>query len=205
MLLARRRSLTTDAITTLSSRITTHILTTTEWQSATSIAAFVGVRREPDTTALLSAALREGKSLWLPRVLDGRGGHSELAAITDLSQLAPAGFGLREPIRSPDQPILPTVTHTAPLDLLLIPGLAFDTAGARLGFGVGHYDRLLHPLLDPPADPSHTPTLIGVCFASFLHHSPSTIPTQPHDVPMHAVATDEGITWCRPRSPRPPR
>jgi 5-formyltetrahydrofolate cyclo-ligase len=71
------------------------------------------------------------------------------------------------------------------LDLVLVPGLAFDEKGARLGRGGGFYDRLL-------ASKSATTLAMGVAFAFQLE---SKLPLEPHDVAMDAVLTDAGVRF----------
>jgi len=157
----------------------------TPWRTARSIAAFVGVRHEPDTRALLQAALDEGKALWLPRVLDGdRLGFRRVHA---LAELVPGTFGLFEPPLVADDP--PCELAATGVDLVLVPGLAFGSDGARIGFGRGYYDRALAPLAGRAA-----PVRMGVCFAAFL--DATEIPMDALDVPVHAVATEHGVVVC---------
>lgn len=177
---ALRDALSSEAVDAMSAAITAHVLADPAWTSARAIAGFVGVRNEPDTRALLEHALATGKALWLPRVL----GPTELAFVRvhALESLVPGGFGLLEP---------PASEHTHALtdrdvDLVLVPGLAFASNGARLGFGRGYYDRALASFV--ATDP---PLRLGLCFSSFLDTSP--IPTDANDVPMHALATEHGI------------
>jgi 5-formyltetrahydrofolate cyclo-ligase len=190
---ARRAALDPSAITAASQALTTALLAHPVWRAARSVAAFVGVRNEPDTRPLLDAALAEGRTLWLPRVLHGSAGLSVLVPVTDLATLAPAPFGLLEPPLDPDELALPSVTPASPIDLVLVPGLAFSRAGARLGFGAGHYDRLLAPVVHSP-----TPVRMGLCFSTFLDPLEGPIPTAAHDVPMHFIATESGVLGCTP-------
>ncbi len=177
-----------------SGALTTAVLAHPVWRAARAIAAFVGVRGEPDTRPLLEATLEAGRRLWLPRVIDPRG-RSALHQVTDLgSQLTPGTFGLLEPTPRADDHRLTTITPSSPIDLVLVPGLAFSSRGARIGFGRGHYDRLLAPLA------GHSrPVLMGVCFHAFVDPCEGPIPTEPHDIPMHFVATDRGVHDCRER------
>lgn len=161
------------------------------WQEARGVAAFVGVRGEPDTWPLLEAALAEGRTLWLPRVVRGAAGVSVLVQVTDLGVLGPAGFGLVEPRALEGEVALAALTAEAPIDLVLVPGLGFSRAGARLGFGAGHYDRLLAPVAR-----AGTPVRMGVCLAAFLDPVEGPLPLEAHDVPMHWVATEAGAHRC---------
>jgi len=97
------------------------------------------------------------------------------------SDLEPAAFGLREP--RPDAPeVLPGA-----LKLIIIPGLAFDRAGCRLGWGGGYYDdALLH----------HPDALrIGVAYQKQII---DRVPTEAWDVPVDRIITEEGVIQCRP-------
>jgi 5-formyltetrahydrofolate cyclo-ligase len=190
---ARRAALDPKAVATASRALVSAVLAHPAWQTARSIAAFVGVRSEPDTRPLLEAALAEGRTLLLPRVLDGAAGLSVLVAVTDLATLAPAPFGLLEPPPRSDELALRSITPTSPLDLVLVPGLAFASSGARLGFGAGHYDRLLAPAAHAPR-----PLRMGLCFASFLDPAEGPIPTDAHDVAMHWITTEHGTLRCTP-------
>lgn len=190
---ARRAAQDPAALGAASEALVAAVLAHPAWRAARSVAAFVGVRGEPDTRPLLAAALREGRTLWLPRVLHGADGLSVLVVVTDLATLAPAPFGLLEPPPRPDEVALPSITPASPIDLVLVPGLAFSSAGARLGFGAGHYDRLLAPVAHAP-----TPIRMGLGFSAFVDPPEGPIPTAAHDVSMHLVATEAGVLRCTP-------
>lgn len=181
-LIERRRALDPEAIASASRSLTAHVLATDEWRDATCIAAFVGVRAEPDTTALIDAAWQAGKALWLPRV---QGDAITFVHTRSRDRWITAGFGLREP--GPDEGDTRSLADLAP-HLVLVPGLAFSRSGARIGFGKAYYDRALAPVR-ARADVFR----MGVCFAAFLDPTEGPIPTAPHDVPMHAVATEHAI------------
>jgi 5-formyltetrahydrofolate cyclo-ligase len=188
---ARRAALDPTAVAASSSALVAAVLAHPAWRTARSVAAFVGVRGEPDTRPLLEAALSEGRRLWLPRVIQGAAGISVLVEVTDLAVLAPAGFGLLEPAPRAHEVTLKSVTEAGPLDLVLVPGLAFGTNGVRLGFGAGHYDRLLAGVAQ-----ADVPVRMGVCFAAFVEPAGGALPVEPHDVPMHWLATERGVQRC---------
>lgn len=166
-----------------SAELCAHVLADPRWRAATSVAAFVGVKGEPDTRPLLIAALAAGKQLWLPRMAGPRRQQIEFVAVADLVALAPAPFGLLEPREGPGLPLAET-----DVDLVLMPGLAFTRTGVRLGYGKAHYDGAMAPLRTSPR-----PVRIGVCFADELVES---VPEEPHDVGVHAVATESGLIDC---------
>jgi len=86
-------------------------------------------------------------------------------------------FGLMEPVHA--QHFLP------PVQLLLVPGLAFDAQGYRLGYGKGFYDALLERL-------SEDVITLGVGFE--LQRTPH-LPVSPQDMPVQGLMTEEGLTW----------
>lgn len=190
---ARRGRQDPTAMAPASGALTAAILAHWAWRTAGSVAAFVGVRGEPDTRPLLEAALADGRTLWLPRVLHGTAGLSVLVQVNDLADLVPAPFGLLEPRPRPDEVTLPAFGPAGPIELVLVPGLSFSTAGTRLGFGAGHYDRLLAPAAHAPA-----PIRMGLCFAAFFDPPEGPLPSEAHDVPMHWVATEHGVQRCTP-------
>lgn len=193
----RRQTIAPEELATRSASLVAAIADDARWQDAVSVAAFVGVGGEPDTMPLLRAALQAGKALWLPRVLDARGGQTELVRVRDLDTLVEGGFGLREP--SPDDgPREPRLVPSMELDVVLVPGLAFGRDGVRLGHGPGHYDRLLAPVRD-----LDRPWRVGVCLRECLDPIPEALPAEDHDVPMHLVATEEGIFECSARTEVP--
>lgn len=182
---ARRAALSVDAVARDGAALCAHVLASDAWASAAVVSAFVGVRGEPPTDALLEAAWAQGKTLVLPRV---RGDDLEFVHVRGRDGLAPARFGLVEP-RDPDA--RPLVAF-AP-SLVLVPGLAFGGRGERIGFGRGYYDRALAPLAR-----RDDVRRVGICFASFLDPVEGPIPMATHDVPMHAVVTERGWTDVAP-------
>jgi 5-formyltetrahydrofolate cyclo-ligase len=176
---ARRAELPADAIADAGARLVAHVLGSDDWRRASAVAAFVGVRGEPPTAALLEAAWRQGKTLLLPRV---RGDDLELVAVRGSDELGPGGFGLVEPRGQDAWPL----AAFAP-SLVLVPGLGFGRRGERIGFGRGFYDRALAPLRDRT-----DVRRVGVAFAAFVDPQEGPIPMAPHDVPMHAIVTERG-------------
>ncbi len=112
-----------------------HIAALQEYGRAETVLAFAGTAREVDTGPLLAMILADGKNLALPRCIGP--GRMEARSVTDPALLRPGAYGIREPAED-----LPAVSP-AEIGLILVPCLACDRAGRRLGHGGGYYDRYL--------------------------------------------------------------
>ncbi|MEN9559241.1 MAG: hypothetical protein RLZZ502_452 [Pseudomonadota bacterium] len=137
---------------------------------------YAALEEEVNLDALIAPLTRQGKRVLVPRF--GRvPGLMTLWQVRQPSALIDSKktFGVRQPDVSLTQPAEPK-----DVDLVLVPGLAFDPKGRRLGFGGGYYDRLL------PKCAPHCQRL-GIAFAAQLCEE---LPSEAHDVPMHAVLTE---------------
>jgi 5-formyltetrahydrofolate cyclo-ligase len=128
---------------------------------------------EWDTLALVRFALAAGKIVAVPRV-DKASRMLALHAIADPDRDVGAGsLGIPEPL-----PTCPAVSRDA-IDFVLVPGVAFDRQGRRLGYGGGYYDRLL-PLLAPAAA-----KVVGAFDLQLVDR----VPAAPHDIAVDAIVT----------------
>jgi 5-formyltetrahydrofolate cyclo-ligase len=130
---------------------------------------------EADPALLLERLVELGCHIAYPRVA-GKGLALEFHRVPDGAVMAPGAFGIREPLDS-----WPRATPAA----LLVPLLAFDASGHRLGYGGGFYDRTL-ARLNVPA--------IGIAYAG---QEVAALPHQPHDAVLDAVLTERGLTKFR--------
>jgi 5-formyltetrahydrofolate cyclo-ligase len=150
------------------------------YQHARVVLGYMAFDHEVLTDGLMQQAMASGKQLVLPMVLGDRQGLA-LYAIADLERdVAPGYRGILEP-----QPPRTRAVTPDTLELALIPGVAFDLRGGRLGFGVGFYDRLLSEL------PRDIPT-VGLAFDFQVI---PRLPLQPHDMLLDAIATETRIIW----------
>ena len=131
---AMRKNLDLHAI---GAAMTQQLFALPAWRQAGTVFCFVSMRDEPDTTAILQQALVSGMRLCVPRCLPGNDGRMELVEITSLNDLQPGRYGIREPCGGR------TIAALELGALALIPCLAVDKQGVRLGRGAGYYDRFL--------------------------------------------------------------
>ncbi|PZF83930.1 5-formyltetrahydrofolate cyclo-ligase [Jiangella anatolica] len=186
-ILARRAELDATALASAAGRLRDVVRGLPEVAAASTVAAYVAVGREPGTGPLVEALSDDGVDVLLPVLLPG--GDLDWARYTGPQHLVPAARGLLEP----DGDRLGPAAVTA-ATVLLVPGLAVDRHGHRLGRGGGSYDRVLARMLavSPPA------------FACVLLHDGEVldmpVPREPHDVPVDAAATPSGAHLLRPAS-----
>lgn len=142
--------------------------------AARTVLLTLAYRSEWDTRPLVDAALAAGKTIAVPRV-NAVARMLELFAVSDPERDVAAGFkGIPEPL-----PHCPSVALSA-VDWVLVPGVAFDASGRRLGYGGGYYDRLL-PLL-----PSGIARVAGAFDLQFVDR----VPSAPHDAAVDALITE---------------
>lgn len=158
-----------------------------ELADAGTVAAYVSVGREPGTRALLDSLHARGVRVLLPVLLADN--DLDWAAYEGGQALAPAGRGLLEPTG----PRL-GVDAVREADAVLLPGLAVDGRGMRLGRGGGSYDRVLarleHVRLEPRGTRAETARLVVLLYANEVV---AEVPVEPHDHPVHAVVTPAGV------------
>lgn len=183
-LLAARAGLSTDSLARTAESLARRGLELAELADASTVAAYVSVGREPGTRALLDALHARGVRVLLPVLLPDN--DLDWAAYEGPEALAKAGRGLLEPV---GPRLGPEAVCAA--DAVLLPGLAVDGRGMRLGRGGGSYDRVLARLTCAGADPA----LVVLLYADEVV---ARVPEEPHDHPVHAVVTPEGVTRFRP-------
>ncbi len=183
----RRQSLPPETVREDSARILERLLSVDRIREARCAMLYLPARNEVDTWPLLEHYWLCGAEVLLPRCCEGRPGVMEAFAVTSRLQIGPGCFGLQEPLPGLARP----VPEPRP-DVILVPALAFDRRGYRLGFGGGYYDRFLPTLPD-------SPLLVGPAYGFQLLEA---VPVEPWDCPVHLVVTPEE-TLHIPEEPRP--
>ncbi|MET8969952.1 5-formyltetrahydrofolate cyclo-ligase [Streptomyces hydrogenans] len=179
-LLDARAALPPEALARTAEALAGHGLALPELAGAATVAAYVSVGREPGTRALLDALRARGTRVLLPVLLPDN--DLDWAVYEGPESLARAGRGLLEPT---GPRLGPDAVCAA--GAVLLPGLAVDARGMRLGRGGGSYDRVLARLARAGKDPA----LVVLLYADEVV---ARVPEEPHDHPVHAVVTPDGVT-----------
>ncbi|KQW42602.1 5-formyltetrahydrofolate cyclo-ligase [Nocardioides sp. Root1257] len=175
-LLAERRGRPLTDVVTAAGAIAAHLLEMQEVRRAATVAAYVSMSGEPGTGPLLEALAALGKRVILPVLMPD--GDLDWATYLGPDGLLPASLGLLEPA---GDRLGPEAVATA--DAVLVPGLAVDAAGVRLGRGGGSYDRVL----------GRVPVGTFTCVLLYDTEVRVPVPVEPHDRPVGWAATPGGM------------
>lgn len=162
----KKRAMTPAEIEQASARLQELFLATDLYKNASTLYGYLPYNQEVCTVPMLECALADGKRVAVPKVY---GDQMKFIYLTDLTQVEKGYAGIPEPIA--DAPVADD-----PTALVLMPGLAFDREGHRIGYGGGFYDKFL------AAEPNH-PTL-ALCYEfQVLPH----LETEEFDIPVDCV------------------
>jgi 5-formyltetrahydrofolate cyclo-ligase len=162
----KKRAMTPQQIELASQRLGEKFAAHPLYQQAKTIYGYLPYNQEVRTVPMLRRALEDGKAVAVPKVY---GDTMRFILLTDLDAVEKGYAGIPEPVA--DEPVAAD-THA----LVLMPGLAFDPQGRRLGYGGGFYDKFL------AQEPEH-PTL-ALCYDFQMLPQ---LQTQEHDIPVDAV------------------
>jgi 5-formyltetrahydrofolate cyclo-ligase len=169
-MLERRDSLSAKERERLGRLAQEHVIATGRFQSAKVVGAYFATGSEVRTGLIIDAAKRLGKTVTLPRVEGDMITFYEFSSETDLAE---GRFGIMEP-----RPL-----SLARPDLVIVPGIAFDAKGCRIGYGKGYYDRFLS---------RHGPFSMGLGYSLQLVDE---LPKGRLDRRLDALATENGVTY----------
>lgn len=167
-----------------SDEICNRVLELPEVRTAQAVALYAALPGEVNLRRIIEECQRQGKSMLFPRFCAADRAYEMVRVRNVELETAPGAFGIQEP--SPELPAAPSGVCRARETAWIVPGLAFDGAGGRLGQGGGYYDRLLKDVQG---------ARIGVAFAWQL--LPVT-PTTDQDVPMDILVVGERVLRFSP-------
>lgn len=173
-ILARRSVLSPAEKSVADDAIQDAFLATAEYVSASSVALYCAVNNEVSTDRIMDNALLTGKALLLPAV---EGDAMLFRRIISRHDLVAGRFGISQPSAGC------AVVDPEGICLIVVPGVSFDLAGQRIGYGKGYYDRVLHRL-------EGKGRLVALCYEFQLVAS---LAGEPHDVNMDRIITERRI------------
>ncbi len=148
------------------------------WKEAEEIFSYVSFREEADTLQILRGALAQGKKAAVPKVEGKR--RMSFYYIDSMEELNPGFMGIPEPSGAKERKAVP-----GEQTLFIMPGAAFDTTGARLGYGGGFYDTYL----------AEYPSVPRVALAYSVQLA-DRIPSESHDIRVGLIITEKGMIRC---------
>jgi len=172
--LARRNALSQFEIKANSLAIHERLSTVDEFRAADQLLCYVSKDSEVETQSLMENFLEEGRTVLIP--VAKRDGTLQWSNLKSLDELEPGAFGVPEPradslrLLEPDEDAL-----------VIVPCIAFDPSGQRLGYGKGYYDRFLA---------QHGGGKVGLAFDV---QKVEQIPAEAHDVPLNVVVTESQV------------
>ena len=156
------------------------LVATREFRNAQMVMVFLSMPSEVETTTLAMRAWQECKSVAVPRVDWDTKRMDPLEVRSLETGVQTLGTGFRQPVTG-------TVVPLGLIDMVVIPGLAFDRKGYRVGRGRGFYDRFL-------SQQDFQGVRCALCFHEQLLDL--DIPREPHDIPMDLIVTDKEVLYC---------
>lgn len=156
---------------------TQRLITLPAYKKAKTVFTYLAYKNELNTNALIQNAWQQGKTIVVP-ICQKKDKTLLLSRLNSFNDLVVGNYNIFEPKQTHIDPI-----STDELDLVILPGLAFDLEGNRLGYGGGFIDRFL---------PTLAPTCTKIALAYDFQILP-IIPTQEHDIPVDIIVTDKDI------------
>ena len=162
----KKKAMSIEEIEVRSARLGELFAQTEAYKNAETIYGYMPYNQEVRTVPILEQAIRDGKRVAVPKVY---GDIMKFIYLEDLTQVEKSDMGIPEPVA--DEPVAEDQTA-----LVLMPGLAFDKEGHRIGYGGGFYDKFLM------AEPNHPTVALCYDFQMYAH-----LDTEEFDIPVDLV------------------
>lgn len=180
--LGRREQLGRAEVTARSATIAARAMALPELARARTVMAYCSYKHEVATDDLITGCLAAGKVTTVPKTVPADRSLIPSRVLDPVEDVAPANFGIPEPRPERLRPVPPEE-----IDLVFVPGVAFDRLGNRLGYGGGYYDRFLKLL---------RPGRVAVALAFEAQVVEAVAPGR-FDVPVDLIVTEERVIDCR--------
>ncbi|HOQ36206.1 MAG TPA: 5-formyltetrahydrofolate cyclo-ligase [Acetivibrio sp.] len=179
-ILDKRNALIKDDVVKRSIRITEKLISLDKFKDSKIIMAYMDFKNEVMTGFLTEHCLKLGKTLAFP-LIESIQGIKKICAYEPIDRengLKPGTYGILEPVKHLSRKIDPQK-----IDMVIVPGVAFDTKGNRIGYGAGYYDVFLREVKDECFK-------VGIAFELQVVEN---IPKEEHDVVLDAIVTENRV------------
>lgn len=176
-ILKKREEISLDLKSIKDALIKERLFSLHEFINSKTVLFYASFRSEVETFSIIKESLKLGKRVVLPKV-DKEIHILRLYEIKDISELSPGYMGIPEPLLLDDR-----LVNLDDIDIVVIPGAAFDYSGNRLGYGGGYYDILL----------SETKKKIPIIALAYEEQLIDSIPYELHDVKVDIIVTDKHV------------
>ncbi len=177
---AKRSALTEEEIARMKISLTMYTLAVTEWRRAKTVMLYCEFKNEAPADGILREAFLRGKTVVLPYTNENFEIIPYVVPALKEEYFRTSPLGIREP-----NPETCEIANPGEIDLVIIPGIAFDKQGHRLGYGKGCYDRFL------PEVPAEAPKIA----LAYDFQVVEGIPSEPTDIPVTAIITPSGMVY----------
>lgn len=156
------------------------------------VMSYVSFRDEPDTRPLIRSCLAQGDRMLVPKIRENR--TLSLHEISAEKGLLPGTWGIPEP--GDETPVWPSARYPE-IDFILVPGLAFDRSGGRIGFGAGYYDWLIGELTERSGGADRV-VLAALALQELI--IPGKVPMERHDFRLDLLFAATGTIYMKESS-----
>ncbi len=175
------KALDRSAIADQSAQILTALQALPEFQASKTICCYISFGKEVETLPILTTCFNLEKEIIIPKVTGPKSNDMVMLSCSSAEELrgyTENKWGIPEPEHS-----APDLTHTKDIDLIFVPGIAFDKSCNRVGRGRGYYDCFLSKVLPK----EKKPITVGLCFDEQVGEV--VVPTEEHDIPLDYIIT----------------
>jgi 5-formyltetrahydrofolate cyclo-ligase len=175
-----RNKLSDSEVNSLSETIFLNLRGNSFLNSSSHVMVYLDFKHEAKTDAIINYCLEQNKKVYIPICIPET--HEVcISRITSLNELQSGHFGIREPMIQHIR-----LSDSSLIDLVLVPGVAFDKEGNRAGFGAGYYDRFMKRL---------QPGAVKAALA-FSFQVVDLVPSDEYDIPVDYIVTEKGTIRC---------